>query len=75
MELGTIIRVDKKSATASISEKPKPGSSSSSTSVPHGEVLSYGERELFPTPTTDALDPLNFARWQKWTCLAIVMAM
>ena len=31
--------------------------------------------ELHPKPTTDPLDPLNFARYKKWVCLAIVMWM
>lgn len=31
--------------------------------------------ELNPKPTSDPLDPLNFPRFQKWTCMAIVMMM
>lgn len=31
--------------------------------------------EIHPKATADALDPLNFPKWQKWTSLAIVMWM
>lgn len=31
--------------------------------------------ELHPKPTSDPLDPLNFSRFRKWTCLGIVMWM
>lgn len=44
-----------------------------------GIVQEYGTVrdgiELHPRPTTDPLDPLNFSRGRKWTCLAIVMTM
>lgn len=32
-------------------------------------------KELFPSPTTDPLDPLNWPRWRKYICIAIVMYM
>ena len=45
--------------------------------VQRGHVQEYAPVkdgiELRPKPTTDPLDPLNFARPKKWVCLAIVM--
>ena len=32
-------------------------------------------KELFPTPTIDPLDPLNWPRWRKYICIFIVMYM
>jgi len=32
-------------------------------------------KELFPTPTVDPLDPLNWPKWRKYICIAIVMYM
>jgi len=32
-------------------------------------------KELFPTPTIDPLDPLNWPKWRKYICIAIVMYM
>lgn len=34
-----------------------------------------GGIELYPKPTEDPLDPLNFSRIEKWTILGIVMWM
>lgn len=38
--------------------------------APAGEGI-----ELYPKPTEDALDPLNWPKVQKWTSLGIVMWM
>jgi len=32
-------------------------------------------KELFPTPTIDPLDPLNWPNWRKYICIFIVMYM
>ena len=32
-------------------------------------------KELFPTPTLDPLDPLNWPAWRKYICIFIVMYM
>ena len=32
-------------------------------------------KELFPAPTTDPLDPLNWPTWRKYICIIIVMYM
>jgi hypothetical protein len=32
-------------------------------------------KELFPSPTLDPLDPLNWPRWRKYLCVFIVMYM
>ena len=32
-------------------------------------------KELFPSPTVDPLDPLNWPKWRKYICIAIVMYM
>jgi MFS family permease len=32
-------------------------------------------KELFPTPTVDPLDPLNWPTWRKYICITIVMYM
>lgn len=32
-------------------------------------------KELFPTPTIDPLDRLNWPRWRKFICIFIVMYM
>jgi hypothetical protein len=32
-------------------------------------------KELFPAPTSDPLDPLNWPAWRKYICIVIVMYM
>jgi hypothetical protein len=32
-------------------------------------------KELFPTPTIDPLDPLNWPKWRKYLCISMVMYM
>jgi Na+/melibiose symporter-like transporter len=50
-----------------------------STSIPVYDEQERGSirqvTELHPQPTTDPLDPLNFSKAQKFTCLSIVMAL
>ena len=60
-------------------EKPGPGGAGE---LPIAEVGSATPifldplgKELFPIPTIDPLDPLNWPRWRKYICIFIVMYM
>jgi Na+/melibiose symporter-like transporter len=65
--------------TASAGKKDDVSASISAYEQDKGYVQEYAPAkdgiELHPKPTTDPLDPLNFSRAQKLTCLSIVMAL
>lgn len=63
------------SPAADGAENEKLDTSSSHQGLTDCFSASFDTRSLFPQPTGDAYDPLNFSKARKWTCLGIVMAM
>ena len=58
-----------------VGENEKLETSSSHQGLTDCFSATFDTRSLFPQPTGDSYDPLNFSRGRKWCCLGIVMAM